>query len=56
MKQKQLPYHEAYNAVKGRRKWTNPNSGFREQLIEYNSRLGLAPPPIEYQPPSFWKN
>ena len=56
MKEKKMPYHEAYQLVKEKRKWANPNSGFREQLIDYNAKLGLAPPPLEYQPPSYWMN
>ena len=50
MKDEKLPYHEALNKVKAGRKWANPNSGFRQQLIKYNEELGLAPPPPEFLP------
>ena len=50
MKDEKLPYHEALSKVKAGRKWANPNSGFRQQLIKYNEELGLAPPPPEFLP------
>lgn len=33
MKDQNLPFHKALEKVKSRRKWINPNSGFRKQLI-----------------------
>ena len=37
MRDEKLPYHKAFDKVKAARKWANPNSGFRRQLIQYNS-------------------
>jgi protein-tyrosine phosphatase len=46
MKDREMPFHKALDYVKERRRWINPNSGFRRQLIDYNQELGLeAPPP-----------
>jgi hypothetical protein len=45
MKEKQMPFHKAYELVKSKRKWVNPNSGFRQQLKQYNEKLGLPPVP-----------
>ena len=50
MKDEKMPFHQAIDKVKAARKWANPNTGFRKQLIEYNSELGHPAPPPEYIP------
>ena len=45
MRERQEPYHKVLDFVKSKRKWANPNSGFRGQLIEFNRELGFEEPP-----------
>jgi hypothetical protein len=36
-----MPFNKALKFVKEKRKFINPNSGFRKQLTEYHTELGF---------------
>jgi hypothetical protein len=47
MKQQKMKFMEAFSFVKKRRAVINPNSGFRQQMIQYEIQLGKVPPGTE---------